>query len=419
MPHEYVGVTTRFLQHNERLVESEEKEMPLVIEAKESKDLNFLHAFLAANSQQIIEDMATYGAVLLRGFNIASDEDFENAVLKIKGFQGISEAFMSEEGRIHADNLKYVLFTNAVYKTGGTLYLGGFHSENYYSADVPGFICFCCREPSLLGGETGLINMEKIYEHLDETLKEKLEKNSFFVSKWLVDEVALRYQIPRETVEKIAKQFNLPLVGEGDNQFILMYKPNVFEHPLTQKKSLQINLFEIKHLNEAMRACFMDAYQGKTWFWHRFVWRLPTFVLKIIENVYIVFASFFYSPKNAIAILGSKWNTYKASKKIPAFNTTRVNSCFTDGDVQVLAQLIRRYYASCLWQKGDILLVDNKKVMHAGMPGSGPRLVRALIGNPLQMQYSDGSEGSIDCNERTGNTIGFYMTQGKLEDESA
>lgn len=235
------------------------------------------------------------------------------------------------------------------------------------------------------------------------------------MSKWLVDEVAARYQISRQTVEKIAKHFNLPLVGTGANQFILMYKPNVFEHPLTQKKSLQINLFEIKNLNEAMRACFMDAYQGKTWFWHRFVWRLPTFVLKGIESIYIMFASFFYSPKNAIAILGSKWNAYKASKKIPSFDSTRVNSCFTDADVKNLAQLIRRYYASSVWQKGDILLVDNKKVMHAGMPGSGPRLVRAMIANPLQMQYTAESTGTIECNERNGDTIGYYMTLGKLE----
>ena len=128
--------------------------------------------------------MATYGAVLLRGFDITSDEEFEKRVLSIKGLQGISDAFMSEEGRIHSDNLKYVLHTNAVYKTGGTLYLGGFHSENYYSPDVPTYICFCCLKPSKRGGETGMINMEKIYHSLDNELKQKLEKNTFFVAKW-------------------------------------------------------------------------------------------------------------------------------------------------------------------------------------------------------------------------------------------
>lgn len=417
MAREYVGVNTRFLRREERLMASEENEMPLVIEAKEEKDLNFLQQFLASNSQKIIEDIATYGAVLLRGFDVNSDSDFENTVLKIQGFKGISEAFMSEEGRIHAGDLKYVLYTNAVYKTGGTLYLGGFHSENYYSADVPGFICFCCLQPSLLGGETGLINMEKIYAQLSDELKMKLEANSFFVSKWLVSEVEKRYQIPKETIIEICNRFDLPIIGEGEEQFVLMYKPNIFEHPLTQKKSLQIILFEIAGLNEEMRRCFMADYQGRTWFWHRFVWRLPTFVLKILEYTYMIFASLFYSPKNAVKNLNAKINTLKASlkkNKAPSFNNTRVGSCFTKQDIKELAKLIRTYYSSCLWNKGDILLVDNKKVMHAGMPGSGPRLVRAMICNPLAMNYSSMKSGSIDCKERTSESIGFYMASGTL-----
>lgn len=419
MNKEYTGVITRFLRPDERLIESEEKEMPLVIEAQESTDLKFLQEFLAANSLKIKEDIAQYGAVLLRGFEVNTDHDFEKTVLNIQGFQGISEAFMSEEGRIHAGDLKYVLYTNAVYKTGGTLYLGGFHSENYYSSDVPGYICFCCIKPSLIGGETGLINMEKIYEHLDADLKEKLENNSFFVAKWLVSDVTERYQISKETVVGICHHFDLPILGEGDDQFILMYKPNVFEHPITKKKSMQINLFEIGQLNKEMRKCFMADYQGKTWFWHRFVWKLPSSVLSALEFIYIIFASFFYSPKDALKNVRSKFKTFKAASKLPPFDVTRVGSCFNEKQIKHLAQLIRTYYSSSLWKKGDILLIDNKKVMHAGMPGAGPRLVRAMICNPLEMGYAATRSGSINCNERIGETIGFYMASGKFNNNPA
>lgn len=416
MTQEYTGVTTRFLHHKERLITSKEEEMPLVIEAKDSSDLKFLHEFLSLNSEKIIQDMAAYGAVLLRGFDVATDEDFEQTVLKIKEFQGISDAFMSEEGRIHAGNLKYVLHTNAVYKTGGTLYLGGFHSENYYSPDVPSYICFCCFQPSDSGGETGLINMEKIYAHLDEALKEQLEDNKFFVCKWLVSNVVERYGLSKERIIEVCNHFDLPIVGEGEDQFILMYKPNVFEHPLIQKKSLQINLFEIQGLNEEMRKCFMKDYQGKTWFWHRFFWKMPTSVLKLIETIYIVCSSFFYSPKNALNILRFKLKTFKASLKIKSkapFNEVRVGSCFDDKAVKNLAELIRTYYSSCLWKKGDILLIDNKKVMHAGMPGAGARLIRALICNPLEMDYSAEGTGLIDCRERKKGTIGDVIVEGR------
>lgn len=415
MQNSYNGVNTRFLRQDERLMLSEENEMPLVIEPIASNDVVFLQKFLASHSTKILEDIATYGAVLLRGFEIASEEDFENAVLSIQGFQGVSDAFMSEEGRTHVGQLKYVLHTNAVYKTGGTVYLGGFHSENYYSADVPSYICFCCLKPSDVGGETGLINMEKIYHHLDETLKQTLEKNSFFVSKWLVSEVAERYQISVEQVLKFCRHFDLPVVGEGAEKFVLMYKPSVFEHPITKKKSLQINLFEILPLNVEMRKCFMQDYAGKTWFWHRFVWKLPAFVLSVLEFFYIMFASFFHSPKEAMSILKTKWNAHRATckqSKSLDFNDARVGRCFSEKDVKELAKLIRTYYSSCLWKKGDILLVDNRKVMHAGMPGAGDRVIRVLIGNSLEMGYSAKTSGVIDCTNRTTNTIGSHFTAG-------
>lgn len=412
--HEYKGVTTRFLQDQERLILSEEKEMPLVIEPSDSRDDLFLSEFLSSHATQIVEDMAKYGAVLLRGFNISSDEQFEKTVLSIPQFRGISDAFMSENGRVRVDDLKYVLHTNSVYKTGGTLYLGGFHTENYYSPDVPSYICFFCKEPSALGGETGIINTEKIYRHLNEDLKSKLEKNSYFVSKWLVSEVAERYQIDIPTIEKICAHFDLPIIGEGSERFILMYKPSVFEHPITQEKALQLNLFEIPTLNTELRKCFINDYKGKTWFWHRFFWRLPTAIFNSIEFLAVAMIAFFHSPKKSYKIVRTKYSTYLANKKVHSFDTTKVGNCFSKNEVKELAQLMRSHYSSCLWKKGDILLIDNKKVMHAGMPGMGERLVRAMICNPMVMNYSLKEPGWVSAKEHALGTIGEYMTLKKI-----
>ncbi len=235
---------------------------------------------------------------------------------------------------------------------------------------------------------------------MNDNLKKKLEKNTFFVCKWLVSEVAERYKISEATIEKLCKHFDLPIVGTGKDKFILMYKPSVFEHPETKKKSLQINLFEVLPLNVELRKCFMKDYQGATWFWHRFFWKLPAFALSILERTYIMCASFFHSPKDAFTILFNKIKTHKAAKKknnAPAFNDTKVGHCFDKADVQELAKLMRAYYSSCLWQKGDVLIIDNRKVVHAGMPGAGPRLVRAMICNPMEMQYSFQESGTFAC----------------------
>lgn len=416
MPKEYQGVITRFLHQDERLILSEENEMPLVIEADDATDFEFLKQFLASNSRQILEDMACYGAVLLRGFKIESEEQFERIILSIPEFRGISEAFMSEHGRVHVDNLNYVLHTNSVYKTGGTLYLGGFHTENYYSADVPGFLCFWCFQPSDLGGETGLINTQKIYSHFQDELKQKLEATSFFVCKWSVAEIADRYQITREMVNKICNYFNLPIMGEGEKQFVLMYKPSVLQHPLTKEKALQINLFELPSLNYELRKCFMKDYKGPVWFWHRFFWKLPTPVFNSVEKLAVIFISFFNSPKNSFKILSTKLSNFKANRKNKHFSDQpgKVGSCFNDKDIKDLARLMRNYYSSCLWKKGDILLIDNKKVMHAGMPGKGPRVIRAMMCNPLDMNYASTAPGFLAVSERTTETVGASMSKSKI-----
>jgi len=408
----YDGVATRFLRKDERLINSSETEMPLVFEAKEHKDLKFLQDFLKANSENLMEDVGKYGALLFRGFNIQSDKDFENAILSINGLHGISDAFMSEHGRERVDGLKYVLHTNTIYKTGGTLYLGGFHSENYYTTDVPGFISFCCLKPSRIGGETGLINMEKVYEHLDDELKKKLENSPYFVGKWLVSDVANRYKIDTKTVEEICRKFDLPIVGEGENKLILMYKPSVFLHPVTQKKALQINFFSLPTLDKALRKRFLDDYQGNTWFWHRFFWKLPSSIFKVIENFFVFLIALFHSPKEVYQITVSNWKTDKAFKKLEE-KFIKVNSCFSEKDIDHLAQVMRNFYCSIIWQKGDILLVDNRKVVHTGMPGSGPRLVRALISNPLQMKYSHAQTGCLHCKDSPTHTIGHYMAVEK------
>lgn len=412
MEQRYVKAHTRRLRPDEKLIVSQDCEMPLVIEAKNNRDLTFLKQLLADHSEQILADISRYGAVLLRGFEVKSDQDFEQVVLSIRGLQGIRDAFMSEEGRTQVGDLQYVLHTNAAYKTGGTLYLGGFHSENYYSPDVPGYICFHCQQPSKRGGETGLINMRKVYQYLPPALKEKLEKNTFFVSKWLISDISRRYQIPAETIKKIAQQFDLPILGKGKNQFVAFYKPSVYINPETQQRSLQINLFELATLNPILRQRFMADYAGKDWFWHRLVWRLPASLLKALEKIYLAIGLLIYSRKEYYEACRSKMLTFLATRKLDFFETTRVGHCFTDDDIELLAALIRQYYVSCLWQEGDILLVDNTQVAHAGMPGAGHRKIRAMICNPLVIPYTHTAPGTVICKEREEQTIGHAMSQG-------
>ena len=412
MSQAYEGVTTRFLRTDERLVKSKELEMPLVIEATNNTNLEFLHTFLNDNSTKISKDLDYYGAILLRGFDIKSDKNFEDTIRSIHSFKPFRQVFMSEAGREQVNKSSYVLHTNSIYKTGGTVYLGGFHSENYYAPDVPSYICFCCLEPSKRGGETGIINTKKIYPQLSQELQQKLEKSSFLSSIWLINEVTKRYQCTTKDVIEFCKKFNIPLAGVGDDQCMLMYKPNVWVHPNTHTKALQINFFELPTLNKKLRRYFMNDYPGKDWFLHRLVWRFPEFIMHGLEYIYMSIASFLHSPKNALKTLYFKYKTHHTLQKnlIKKHLANKVKKCFNEKDVNELASLMHEYYSSCLWQKGDILLIDNKQVIHAGMPGAGMRCIRALICNPLDMPYADTDSGLYNCHEAKSITPGEYLS---------
>jgi len=180
-----------------------------------------------------------------------------------------------------------------------------------------------------------------------------------------------------------------------------MHKPSVFLHPITQKKALAINFFSLPTLDHALRKCFMDDYKGKTWFWHRLFWKFPFF--KTMENMAVFCISLFHSPKELFQIAKSKKKTQHALNMLNK-KFTKVNSCFSKEDIDQLAKSMRASYGAAIWKKGDILLVDNRKVAHTGMPGSGPRVIRALITNPQQMGYSSHQPGCLSCQDRASET---------------
>ncbi|MFI4919701.1 MAG: TauD/TfdA family dioxygenase [Legionellales bacterium] len=411
----YAGVTTRFLRADERHIPVSLTTLPLVIEAKEQKDLDFLTNFLSSHSSELKRDIATYGAVLLRGFKVTTTEAFEQTVLSISGMQGMSHLFMSEPGRTLVDNLKYVFHTNTKMKTGGAFTLGGFHNENYYSPDVPSYISFYCLKPSKWGGETGLIHMNSVYEKLDVSLKEKLEKSAFPVAKWPIAFVSQRYKISKEEVKKICGDFGLSVVND---EFLLMSKPSVINDIGTDKKVIQANLgAEIPSLNEAVLSLFMSDYHGIKWVLHKMVWKLLGYQKQ--RKLFFTLGAFFKNPLLFVRFFKKRQDMQKRLNQYNSTQSSRISSVFEDKDVPILAALIRDSYAAFTWQANDVLLIDNLQVAHAGMPGrttkKHPREIRAMLCNPLKINYAENAAGVQKHPGVRTETLGECMHKAGIE----
>jgi Taurine catabolism dioxygenase TauD, TfdA family len=380
----YDGVVVRLLDSAERRVQISETETPLVIAPRQSSSPQFLREFLSSNSTQLSEDIARHGAILLRGFNVDSVAEFERQVLSIRSMRGMRDIMLSEPGRTRVSGAEYVLHTNTLYKTGGTFRFGGFHNENYYGPDVPRYISFFCIKPSWLGGETGLLNTARLFEDLPTVLQQKLEEQSYVVNQMPIATIAEREGLSEEDFERFCVSAGLPVISSGGTKRMVIFKPSVVRHPVTGERSLMINLsgaLSSKGLHRLQIDAFLPDYCGWRWLIHRLCWKFP-------------WIPRFASPANVRRFLSltlrRKFSKVRANAVLPSGDLPlpRVGSAFTPEDVKLVASAMRRRYSSFLWKRGDILIVDNLKMAHTGMPGLGHRELRVLLCNPVVLDYS-------------------------------
>jgi alpha-ketoglutarate-dependent taurine dioxygenase len=373
MSQTYDGVITRHLNRTERRVPSEEEETPLVIEPSKVSNKDFLLEFLQQHSARIHTDLAKHGAILLRGFGVDRAGDFERVMLSIRGMCGIHEILLSEPGRVIVDGTRFIFYTSTLGKTGGTLSLGSFHTENYYVPEVPRYIAFFCEVPGRLGGETGLLNVAKVYAALPDELQRKLEERACVAGYFAVPEMAARYGVLAQVIERFCEDVPLPISDLDGKRYITVYKPSVVEHPVTHERALQINFGALSALQEPLVRAFLPDYAGARWFVHRTSWKYP----------WLASWSTRRSGRRFHLAARTGHGSHPRTPDAGAPEARTVASLFIREEVQLLATYTRRYYSSFPWRRGDILIIDNLKIAHSGMAGTGKREVKAMMCNPL------------------------------------
>jgi hypothetical protein len=415
------NMNTRTLLPKERNFPTNSPELPLVIEPQNTKEAApaSLNEYLFKNSGFIKEAVQQLGAVLLRGFDVTADKDFEEAITSIQGMNPMNDYFMVERGRSIVPDTNYVFYTNKTFKTGGTLRFGGFHTENYYSADVPRYICFYCSKPPALGGETGLLDMTKVYEDISPSLKAKLEAKTFSAGLKLVSDVTKRYQLPVEQVIEICRKNGLELIPiEGSNdQWICFYKSSVFDHPYSKKPTLVANL-ACSGIENGLVDYFKQDYKGWRWLLHRLAWKYPTLV-----TIGDIFTTDFQLIKEEVISRLSRFRSSKGIKQEvsgfrPPITSDRIESVFTKEETGRLLAAMKDHFNSFRWKKSDILIVDNFRMAHAGMPGLGSRTIRVMLCNPTPMQLGKGMPGRQVVHETNDYTSIAQKMQQLVSDEA-
>lgn len=290
--------------------------------------LQTLLSYLDENKSLISQLLLKSGAILFRGFDVSSKEDF----LEIKGiFAGASD-FSYVDGNSPRTKLSAGVYTSTEYPKEYRISL---HSEMSYSNTWPSLIFFYCHIPAEEGGETPITDCRRILDQMDPEMVGQFEKFGVKYTRYLSGEkgVGKSWMDTFEThdkkvVEKYCRESDIEYFWEGNFLCMSQLGTGLAEHPVTHEKVWfnQANQFHPSNLPD-------DVYRGLKLIHAKNKHRFPQYA--------------YYG--NGVEI---------PEKYLNEITEVHFDQAFT-----------------FKWEKGDVLMLDNMLMAHGRMPFKGERKV--------------------------------------------
>ncbi|MDQ3917454.1 MAG: TauD/TfdA family dioxygenase, partial [Acidobacteriota bacterium] len=300
--------------------------LPLAVRpADENVDL----ADWAANNREFIEEKLTkHGAILFRGFPADSPVAFERFA------KAVTPELFDDNGEHPRESLGGEVYTPVFYPQDKLLL---WHNENSFNLRWPMKIWFGCVRPADRGGETPVVDSRKVFELIDPDIREKfVEKGVMYVRNYgagpgLSWQTVFRTTDRAEAEEKCRLNEMAFEWKENDGLRTRCVRPAAVLHPRTGEPSWfnQAQHWHISCLEPAVRESLQSM--------------LPE------EDL----------PRNCYYGDGSP---------------------IEDSVMFAILDVYRRLEVSFLWQKGDVLMLDNVLTAHARRPFAGERKLLVAMG---------------------------------------
>jgi alpha-ketoglutarate-dependent taurine dioxygenase len=294
-----------------------------------------LAAWAAGNRPRIEEWLARHGAVLFRGFNVATPPDLESFIHAVAGealeYRERSSPRSAVEGRI---------YTSTDYPPHFPIFL---HNENSYQSVWPLKIFFCCQRPAEQGGETPIADCRRVFARLDPAVRERFIAKGWMVVRNFGDGFGLDWQTVFQSADKAAVEEHCRANGievewkPGNRLRTRAVRPAATKHPETGEL---------------------------LWFNHATFFHVSTLEPEIRDSLLAEFEE----------------------DELPA------NTYYGDGspiEPEALDHLRALYTQESVrfpWQKGDVLLLDNMMVAHGRAPYGGERKILVGMAQPVRRE---------------------------------
>lgn len=302
---------------------------PLLVTATDANP--DLSALFAERADEIKDELLERGALLFRGFAVDNVDKFSTVADRI-GNARLNYTYRSTPRTSLGGNV----FTATEFPQAQEIPL---HCENAYQRDWPMLVAFCCLQPATFGGATPIASMRSATHAIGSSLMDEFEQRRVKYVRHYRPYVDLPWETVFQTDDKIeVAKFcdNAGIEHEWLDEETLrtgQICQGVATHPVTGEKLFfnQAHLFHVSSLGENTAQAMIEMFGAE---------RLPR-------------QAFFGDGAD-----------------------------ISPGVLQAVRNGLNRQAYDVVWEKGDVLLLDNMQFAHGRRTFSGPRKIAVTLSNP-------------------------------------
>jgi alpha-ketoglutarate-dependent taurine dioxygenase len=301
---------------------------PLIYASADAPDLDASLTWLTENRERLLSELATHGALLLRGFRVESDVDFDQLIQR---FELPNFTYADSLSNAVRRNRTERVFTANEAPPEVSIYL---HHEMAQTPVFPSKLFFFCEQAQMSGGATPLCRSDILLSRLAVSRPE-------FVA--ACEERGVRYSNSMPATDD-------PSSGQGRSWRSTL--------SVTTAAEAEAKLTALNY----------------SWEWQaQEVLRVTTPALPAVRELADARKVFFN--QLIAAFRGWKDARNEAGKSIQFGDGSSIDPA----DMAVAIELADELSFDTPWQAGDVALVDNFLVMHGRRPFSGERAVLASL----------------------------------------
>jgi alpha-ketoglutarate-dependent taurine dioxygenase len=327
--------------------------LPTLIQPDTTTHKDNLLEWIRENHDYVQETLLNSGAILFRGFDIHTPQDFEDVAISID--KNLANEYLGTSPRDQKSNYTFSASELPWY------YPIMQHCEMSYLSIPPRRLFFFAHVAPPYGGETPICDFRKVYDQISpEILHEFEQKGVITIRNYaapgakqglnlaqLKSWESLFQTTDRDAIDALCKKYGMEYEWlENDALRVLNRNNAIVKHPITGEKAW-FNHLQVFH--PAGAPIEYEKIHQRQNRWQSWAMHLFTVTMYNIKN----------------------WTTnpWNHSMQVLFGDGTEIPESY----VRHVQDVIWENMSIYAWQKGDVIAIDNYSVSHGRLPYSGPR----------------------------------------------